>query len=411
MAIEMVGWQFPCGSWGRTRWLERAVRLVPHAALATSTILVVLWWPRAQLPGTLALVAVAALWCVVPLVPQWRNRAWVQVGFYIGLIGLATVLVARSPVFGYFAFSGYLYAVPCLRGWWRIGGVVATAALISVTQLGGFANLGSQTVAAYLTVTAFNATVSAAVTILTWLAAEQTEAHKRTIGQLEAAMAENAGLHAQLLASAREAGVHDERERLAREIHDTLAQGLIGIITQLQAAEQPGAAAGRRRHLDTAARLARDSLSEARRSVRALRPEALEAAALPDALSDVVTRWSTDSGVPAELATTGTPRPIHPELEVSLLRTAQEALANVVKHAAANRVRLTLSYMEDVVTLDIRDDGRGFTPADPPAGTGDGGGFGLTAMRQRLHRVAGTLAIESEPGTGTAVSASVPAIA
>jgi signal transduction histidine kinase len=129
--------------------------------------------------------------------------------------------------------------------------------------------------------------------------------------------------------------------------------------------------------------------------------------------------------VSAAVTTTGDPVGLHAEIEVTLLRVAQEALANVAKHAAASRVGITLSYMADIVTLDVRDDGAGFRLPDPgrPAGTpagvsaaphadGDGrsGGFGLTAMRQRVQRVAGTLAIESEPGTGTAVSASVPAI-
>ena len=108
------------------------------------------------------------------------------------------------------------------------------------------------------------------------------------------------------------------------------------------------------------------------------------------------------------MTTTGDVQPLHAEVEVALLRTAQEALANVAKHANASRAGLTLSYMGDVVTLDVRDDGVGFTV---PAGPDERGtGFGLSAMRQRVNRVAGTLAIESEPGAGTAVSARVPAI-
>ncbi len=106
--------------------------------------------------------------------------------------------------------------------------------------------------------------------------------------------------------------------------------------------------------------------------------------------------------------TTGDVQPLHAEVEVALLRTAQEALANVAKHAGASRAWLTLSYMGDVVTLDVRDDGVGFTV--PTESDRPGSGFGLTAMRQRVNRVAGTLAIESEPGAGTAVSARVPAI-
>ena len=110
----------------------------------------------------------------------------------------------------------------------------------------------------------------------------------------------------------------------------------------------------------------------------------------------------------AEVRTTGDPRALHPEVEVTLLRVAQEALANVAKHAGAAHAWVTLSYMEDVVTLDVRDDGAGFDQPEPsPAG---GGGFGLIAMRQRVNRLAGQLEIESEPGGGTAVSASLPAI-
>ena len=130
-------------------------------------------------------------------------------------------------------------------------------------------------------------------------------------------------------------------------------------------------------------------------------------------MREVADRWTALHGLPVAVATTGTARPMRPELEVALLRTAQEALANVAKHAHANRVGLTLSYMEDQVTLDVRDDGVGFAMVNgvgPVHRPDDGGGFGLTAMRQRVEGVAGRLAIESEPDAGTAISASVPAI-
>ncbi len=129
-------------------------------------------------------------------------------------------------------------------------------------------------------------------------------------------------------------------------------------------------------------------------------------------------RWSATSGVTAEVETTGEARALHPEVEVTLLRVAQEALANVARHASASRAGATLSYMEDVVTLDVRDDGVGFAvaanggqpTADDPEDDHAAGGFGLIAMRQRVTRLAGQLEIESEPGAGTAVSASLPAI-
>ena len=113
-------------------------------------------------------------------------------------------------------------------------------------------------------------------------------------------------------------------------------------------------------------------------------------------------RWSTLHGIPAQITTTGTARPMPPEAEFTLLRTAQEALANVAKHARATRVGVTLSYMEHEVALDVRDDGRGFCPAP------DGGGFGLVAMRQRVESLAGRLQVESEPGFGTGISACLP---
>ena len=108
----------------------------------------------------------------------------------------------------------------------------------------------------------------------------------------------------------------------------------------------------------------------------------------------------------ATVKMTGQLRPVASEVEQALLRTAQEALANIAKHAEAGRVVLTLSYMDDVVTLDVRDDGVGFAPTSPNLRNG---GFGLTAMRQRIEGLEGTLEVESEPGAGTTIAASIPA--
>jgi signal transduction histidine kinase len=240
--------------------------------------------------------------------------------------------------------------------------------------------------------------------------AEQNEARRETVARLEQALAENTGLHAQLLAQAREAGVLEERQRMAAEIHDTIAQGLTGVITQLEAARHAhDRPAEHERHLANAERLARESLSEARRSVEGALPAPLEATTLPDALREVAREWSERTTVPAEVTVTGEPITLDPEIEVTLLRTAQEALANVAKHAHAGRARITLSYMGDEVALDVRDDGVGFDVGR--VATAGGTGFGLHGMRQRVDRVAGSVAIESEPGHGTAISARVPAIA
>jgi signal transduction histidine kinase len=295
-----------------------------------------------------------------------------------------------------------------LRPWpVLIAGVFATSVLVN-TVIGGLPT-NPEWWAIWVVIVVVQTLAIGGGGILGERMAEQNEERRQAVARLEVALEENAGLHAQLLTQAREAGVLDERGRMAREIHDTIAQGLTGIITQLEAAEQ---ARDRpedwQRHVRNAIGLARDSLSEARRSVEGSRPEYLETARLPEALAEVARQWSELNGVPVEVVTTGDVQPLHPEVEVALLRTAQEALANVAKHASASRAWLTLSYMGDVVTLDVRDDGVGFTV---PAGPDErGSGFGLSAMRQRVNRVAGTLAIESEPGAGTAISARVPAI-
>jgi signal transduction histidine kinase len=400
---------------------SRALRWVPYAALGFSlicTIFVIKLDRPGRWPGlgpTLALTAAAAAWMLVFTreVPGHDESAGRRgVVYYVGLIGLALWLVTRAPWYGFFAWVGYVHAWAFLPGRWRYAGVVATAGVAGLSQLGGQVPDTGMGKVGLLAVWAFNAMLATAFTIMAYRSDVQKEVRTKMVAdlaeanrKLEATMAENIGLHAQLLAAAREAGVLDERQRLAGEIHDTLAQGLIGIIAQLEAAGADGPE--RQRHLDSATRLARESLTEARRSVAAIAPAPLAAARLPDAVADVATRWTDLTGVPAEVTTTGTARPLHPEVEVALLRTAQEALSNVAKHADASRAGLTLSYMDGEVTLDVVDDGAGFDPGRAATGPG---GYGLTAMRRRVQRLAGSLAIESEPGSGTAISARLPAV-
>jgi signal transduction histidine kinase len=372
------------------------------------------------------------LW-MFTLHPAWRERPRVMGLFLAVLIVLMAILVVRDPWFGLFTPAGYIYSFRLLPWPSELAAISGVSIVAGTAQATGIPKTSVYGVLAYLAIVAVNVVPFCG---LAWLGrkgeehdvlreqalAEVSEANRR----LEASMAENAGLQQQLLTQAREAGVSDERQRMAREIHDTLAQGLTGIVTQLQAAEQFADDQARwRRHVQAATGLARESLSEARRSVHALRPEPLETARLSEALAGVADRWSALHDVAVQFTTTGTARPMPPEADVALLRTAQEALANVAKHARATKVGLTLSYMENEVALDVRDDGRGFEPdrfgdgGDPP-GVGDdgprrtdagvpGGGFGLVAMRQRIESLSGTLQVESEPGAGTAISACLPA--
>ena len=402
-------------------YLLLAVPLIPYA-LSQS--------PTAGAFGiTAGVAAAAAAWITwtIRLHRGWMERPWPRWVFFIGLIAFIIALTARTPWFAFFTWIGFLYAFRFLNGAWRWVACVPIALAFGASQGGGFHRPTATAVAIWILLACVDLVLVGVFIQMGEKTGQQNEARKGMIAELaqanqrlEEMVAENTGLQAQLLTQAREAGAGDERQRMAREIHDTIAQGLTGIVTQLEAAQQTADDAERERRISNAKRLARDSLAEARRSVQALRPQALENSRLPDALAGEVARWSATSGVAGEVETTGEARALHPEVEVTLLRIAQEALANVAKHADASRAGVTLSYMEDVVSLDVRDDGVGFDPGAPEDGkangsaasgsTPAGGGFGLIAMRQRVGRLAGQLEIESEPGAGTAVSASLPAI-
>lgn len=337
--------------------------------------------------------------------------------YVTGLLALMAALMFQSPLYCFQAFAGYVGAIAFLRGHWRWLGVGVTAVLTAYGLVGGrTAEFDTTLVLALVVLAVVNAALGGGFTWFGALTSRQSERRRQVIAELEqanrrlsVALEENAGLHVQLLAQAREAGVLDERARMAREIHDTLAQALTAIVTQLEAVDAAEARPEqRRRHVDTARTLAREGLAEARRSVQALAPEPLEHVRLPDAITDLAESWGETSGVAYTVASTGTPVPLLAELEVTLFRVAQEALTNISKHAAASTVGLTLSYTDLVVVLDVRDDGVGF--AADRSEPGDGSGFGLRAMRQRVQRAGGVLEIESAPGEGTAVSASVPAI-
>ncbi|HLY64979.1 MAG TPA: GAF domain-containing sensor histidine kinase [Chloroflexota bacterium] len=202
----------------------------------------------------------------------------------------------------------------------------------------------------------------------------------------------------------RSATLTEERNRLAREIHDTLAQGFTGIILQLEGAEQVLArdAAAAQDHIGKATSLARNSLQEARRSVWNLVPGPLEQDTLDGAIYQAVKDLATDGSLEASFACTGDPMSLSVEAQTCLLRVSQEALANVRKHAAAEHVEVTLAYDEAGVSLTIRDDGRGFDPAAPRSMEGSGG-FGLIGMRERCQLANGVFTLESAPGQGTVI--------
>lgn len=229
----------------------------------------------------------------------------------------------------------------------------------------------------------------------------------RTIGDMLGVAVERARLHARRLESAQT----EERNRLAREIHDTIAQDLSAIAFQLEAAEAllsqpapPVDSERARRSVTAALGLTRKALDEARRSVLDLRAAPLEGRTLPEALAALA--GEADAGsIPSVSfeARPATPAKIPPAVEVGLYRIAQEALQNAVRHAAAARVMLRLEALPGRIRLTVEDDGRGF-PIEEAAD----GRFGLLGMRERARLLGGSLQIESAPGAGTRITAEVP---
>lgn len=236
---------------------------------------------------------------------------------------------------------------------------------------------------------------------------EQSEERRQLIAQLEATQGE-------LAASERRSGALAERQRLAGDIHDTLAQGFASIVTLSEAARAEFASRPEDslQRLEEIGQSGRANLAEARRVVWALQPGVLEQQPLESALDELAADFRAETSIDASSAVDGDARSLGPETEAILVRVTQEALTNVRKHARADRVVITLTCLDDSVMLDVRDDGVGFAPTSP---LGDrhrsrhrDDGFGLTVMRERIEQHGGTLTIESGPGAGTTIVAELP---
>ncbi|WP_063770992.1 sensor histidine kinase [Streptacidiphilus neutrinimicus] len=328
-----------------------------------------------------------------------------------GLLWLAAVtvlwvaLAAESPGAGYVAFPLYFLYLHLLPPRWSLPSVALLTGVVVAAQ--------STTSGGLTAAKVIGPCAGAAVAVLTayGYAGLYRESRRR-----QALIDDLVRTRDELAESQREAGRLAERARLAREIHDTLAQGLSSIVLLARSAESAlpaGADAAAERVREIGA-TAGENLTEARRFVAALTPPSLQDATLPEALRRVTAGCGPVPQVAFHLD--GEPCPLPVEAEVALLRLTQEALANVQRHARAQRAAVTLAYLDDQVTLDVFDDGVGFAP-DAPAGAagiagagGPSGGprFGLHGMRERIAELGGTLTIESAPGEGTAVAAAIP---
>jgi signal transduction histidine kinase len=204
------------------------------------------------------------------------------------------------------------------------------------------------------------------------------------------------------------AAVFKERLRLAREIHDTLAQAFVGISSQLDALETclPENLRPAHIYLDLARRMAQHSLTEARRSVMDLRSAALSNRDLAAALESDARNWAAGSPANLEVDVKGRFDSLPEDMEHNLLRIAQEAVTNASKHAKASRIEVKLQRTESMVNLKVIDNGCGFQTDDAFAGMG--GHFGLIGIRERAERIGGAFRLESQPGAGTELEVSVP---
>ena len=390
------------------RWIDVMFAWVPYVLLVLSLAL-------AQFESrsgsdrllTVGLSAVALAWTWATFTraaerPTQISQSALRL-YIVGFMVIAAALVLHQAIFLVYGVAGFFHAA-LLRPWplvfLGIGGFAFIVhSHIVVTESTG------ESWAIYLGVVMFQTLATGIGLYAGQRITEIADERQRALAHLEATTAENEGLHAQLVVQAREAGILDERERMAGEIHDTIAQGLAGVITQIEATHQSwGDESEMRRHLDTAAEIARQSLADARRSVRDTKPTELDGSRLPAAISDVAHRWSTAAGVPVHVTSTGEQRTLPTQIEVALLRATQEALANIGKHADANRAGITLSFTDDSIVLDIRDDGVGFDPTQQPRNDS----YGLTAMRKRITQIDGEMHVESTRGEGTAISVKVP---
>ncbi|MFE0648357.1 sensor histidine kinase [Streptomyces sp. NPDC059534] len=384
----------------------RALRLCLHLLMAGLLVLAAVRAHSAA--GTAMALVMGAVYASGSYLPSVRSSQRAA-AVWLGALGLSWLaLLCLTPEALWLAFPLYFLQLHLLSVRWSLPAVALTAVAAILSYVGHGAALNPGVFIGPL--------LGAAVAVATVLGYQalyrESERRRRLIEELIATRAE-------LAAAERHAGTLAERERLAREIHDTLAQGLSSIQLLLRAAERalpPDSPAAP--HIGQAREAAQDNLAEARRFVRALTPPDLEHGSLAAALERLCEpgrpgpgAYAPEEGAPAvgprvRFTMSGTPVELPTPYEVALLRIAQSALANTVRHASASRAEITLSFMDASVTLDVVDDGRGFDPGSVRPSSD--AGFGLPAMRSRAESLGGTFTVESAPGQGTAVAVSLP---
>lgn len=321
--------------------------------------------------------------------PGPTARVWLA-----GLIVIWLALVVISAEYIWLAFLLAILVWHLFPVRWAIASEVAIAA-VAVTA---FALHQGHWVTGAVIGPVIGIGVAAVITEIYQRLRAQSEERRRLLDEL-------VRTQRALAAREREAGRLAEREHLARGIHDTVGQALASVILLLRAA--PTAPENERRtQLSIALQTATAALADTRRLVRGHETDG-PAEGLAGALTTLATE-SSRLGLPTDFARHGRARPLPTPVEVALLRAAQEALSNARKHSGAGRAAVTLTFQDDEVSVDVVDDGAGFDPTVPAGLRPDGSGFGLTSMRGRIQERGGELTIESGPGAGAAIRATVP---
>lgn len=358
--------------------------------------------------------------------PQWTHWSVVCGAVLLGVVYCAGAMAARhdvhrtrslvwlaavtllwallawaGPDFVWVAFPLFFLHLHLLRGLHSVAAVVVITASVVLGQALHSGDLTAGMVLGPILGAVFAVAIAAGYTALH----RESERRRELIDTLTRTRDE-------LAASQRRTGVLDERERLSREIHDTLAQGLSSIVLLLRAAESalPHDTDLANTRIVEARESASSNLAEARRFVRDLAPPSLTGANLPEALRRLCERVGRTDGIDCRFRTDGTPTELPSGYEVALLRAAQASLANVTAHAHATTAVVTLGYLGQEVTLDVYDDGEGFVPETLLHTREDGTGYGIASLRERVAALGGHLEVESAPGEGTAVAVRLPLV-
>jgi signal transduction histidine kinase len=345
----------------------------------------------------LALVALLGTAYAVLGMPASRSRDVTRARAY-----LVVMIVVVPTVIAFDSRASFLLFIAGPQIWFfsdRVrDGVIGTVVLTAGVAAAFVVALGSSTETLLSVGLSMGVSLLFSLLLGLWIARiiDQSRGRAELIEELDATRAELAQAH-------HAQGVMAERERFAREIHDTLAQGFTSVVMLSQAAQaqlsrNPAAVNGQ---LEAIERTARENLAEARAVVAAFSPVALDGTDLGGALRRLADRFSQETGIAVDVEVGADGLGLARDREVVLLRAAQEALANVRRHADAGAVTIRLHLADGAAQVEVSDDGSGFDPAAAD-------GFGLSGMRDRVHDVGGDVDVETGPGLGTRVRVSVP---